>query len=301
MTYGYPPPFGAVTGEAVTLELRPARLGSRTIAFLLDLVVQLVLFFGLVIAYAVVGINLDDDVAATLFLVLLLFCAFGYPIILETAWSGRTLGKAALGIRVVRDDGGPAPFTSILVRELEGVIIDKVATLGVVGIATMMSSSEAKRLGDMIAGTRVVHTRVPGHELAPVTMPPPLAGWASTVDLSRVPDSLGLGIRQFLSRASQLDPAARERVGAQLVAQLAAFTSPPPPPGTPGWAFLTAILAERRRREEQVGRVAAAPTYVGWQQPPPAYGAKPAYGAPSPAQAPPPPPPVGPGGFSAPL
>jgi uncharacterized RDD family membrane protein YckC len=301
MTYGYPPPFGAVTGEAVTVEMRPARLGSRTVAFLLDLLVQLVLFFGLTIAYFAIGFHLDEDLQTTLQFVLLFACALGYPIILETIWGGRTLGKAALGIRVVRDDGGPAPFTAIVFREVEGLLLDKAFSLGIVGISTMMASADAKRLGDMMAGTRVVSVRVPGHEAAPVLMPPPLAGWASTVDLSRVPDSLGLAIRAFLARAPQLDAAARERVGAQLVAQLAAVTSPPPPPGTPGWAFLTAILAERRRRDEQAGRRQVAPTYVG-SLPEPAYG-RPSYGAPPapPVARQPPPPPAGPGGFSAPV
>jgi hypothetical protein len=135
-------------------------------------------------------------------------------------------------------------------------------------------------------------------------MPPPLAGWAQTLDLSRVPDSLGLAIRQFLGRAAQLDPAARERVGNQLLMQVAALTSPPPPPGTPGWAFLTAVIAERRRRDELSGRVAsAAPVWTPAATataPPISYGNQPAYSPP--AAAPPPPPPApGPGGFAAPV
>jgi uncharacterized RDD family membrane protein YckC len=298
MTYGYAPFGGQVTGEAVELELRPARLGSRTLAFLLDLLVQFALLFVLFAAAGALSLHLDSDLSATIGLLVLLACFLGYPIAFETLWRGRTLGKAALGLRVVRDDGGPAPFTSIVIREVEGLIIDKVLSLGLIGILTMVSSERAKRLGDMLAGTVVINERIPGQEALAVVMPPPLAGWAQNLDLSRVPDSLGLGIRQFLSRAAQLDPAARDRVGNQLLTAVLAVTSPPPPPGTPGWAVLAAVIAERRRREELSGRVSSAPPIsYGGQSP---YVPPPAV-TPPPAAAPPPPPAPGPGGFAAPV
>ena len=83
--------------------------------------------------------------------------------------AGRTLGKAALGLRVVRDDGGPAPFTAILIRELVGLTGEKPGiTLGLVGIITMVSSQRAKRLGDMLGGTLVVTERIPGTSPAPL-------------------------------------------------------------------------------------------------------------------------------------
>lgn len=289
MTYGYPPLHGQVTGEAVALELRPARLGSRTAAFALDLTVEFVLLFLLSIAWGAAGIQLDSDLAATFGLILFLFVFLGYPVLVTAAWRGRTLGKAALGLRVVRDDGGPAAFTAILMREGIGFLLEKPGiTVGLCGIITMTSSERAKRVGDMAGGTVVIAERVPGQELGAVVMPPPLAAWAATVDLSRMPDSLGLAVRQFLGRAAQLDPAARERVGGQLAAQVAALTSPPPPPGTPGWAYLTAILAERRRRDELRHHRPSGPAVP---LPPPSSVHAPA---------PPPPAPPGPGGFSVP-
>lgn len=293
MTYGYPPPAGVVTGEAVSVEMRPAGLGSRTLAFLIDLVVQFALVFVLTIALAVVGVHADSDLADTLIFIAYLFPLVFYPVILETLWRGRTLGKAALGLRVVRDDGGPAPFTSIFFRELVGLLLEKPGiSLGIVGVITMLSSERSRRVGDLFAGTMVVTERIPGRDSAPIVMPPPLAGWAATLDLSRLPDSLGLGIRQFLGRAGELDQAARERVGAQLVAQVAAVTSPPPPPGTPGWAYLSAIVAERRRREEWARRPPDGPAVAA---PAPILGHYPVV---SPQAPPPPPPPIG--GFSTP-
>jgi uncharacterized RDD family membrane protein YckC len=295
MTYGYPPLPGAVTGEAVSVELRAARLGSRTVALAIDVVVQFALFFVLALVAGRVASGIDTDLAGTLALVVVLVIVFGYPIAIETLWRGRTLGKAAMGIRVVRDDGGPASFTAIFLRELVGYLMEKPGlTLGILPIVLITGSERAKRLGDMLAGTVVISTRIPGTDPGPVAMPPPLAGWAAAADLSRVPDSLGLGIRQFLGRASQRDAAARERVGGELVAQLTRFVSPPPPPGTPGWAYLTAVLAERRRRDELARHQPATPTY---RAPTTSYGPPPATRS----APPPPPPPPGPGGFSAPV
>ena len=300
MVYGYPPLPGAVTGEAVTLELRPARLGSRTIALAIDFLVQGLLAFVLTLGLGSIASNADSDLADTILLIVELLIVFGYPIIIETIWGGRTLGKAALGLRVVRDDGGPASFSSIFVRELVGYLLEKPGiSLGILGAVLMTSSERAKRLGDMLAGTIVISTRIPGGTPAPVPMPPPLAGWAANADLSQVPDSLGLGIRQFLGRSEQLNTASRERVGGDLVEQLRRFVSPPPPPGTPGWAFLSAVVAERRRRDELARSQNAAPTYTPVDTG--AWGSVPSFSQPQQRQAPPPPPPApGPGGFIAP-
>ncbi len=298
MTYGYSAPGTHVTGEAVTLELPVARLGSRTLAVFIDLILESVLFFGLALGFAALPLNLDSDLQGTFVLLLFLAVLVGYPVFTTMLFHGRTIGKMVMGLRVLRDDGGPASFTAVLMREGVGVLLEKPGiTLGVCAILTSMGSERAKRLGDMVGGTIVVLERVPQQNLAPVMMPPPLAGWAATVDLSRIPDSLGMGIRQFLARAPQLDPAARERVGGQLAAQVAALTSPPPPPGTPGWAFLTAVLAERRRREELR---AHRPTGPAAPLPPPVMGGQPTgYG--TPASAPPQGPPApGPGGFPVP-
>ena len=157
---------------------------------------------------------------------------------------GRTPGKAALGIRVVRDDGGPMRFRHALVRG----IMWPLESWGPALVASIISK-RGKRFGDMLAGTIVVQERIPGGTATPTQMPPPLAWWATTLDLSRFGDDIALACRQFLSRQHELNPASRDAMGGQLVAAVMACTTPPPPPGTPGWAYLSAVLAERRRRE----------------------------------------------------
>lgn len=276
-----------VTGDAVVLELRLAKLASRSLALAIDLAAQLsVLFLGTFVIGGV-ALSADSALAAAITLVLLVAVVVGYPVAMETATRGRTLGKLALGLRVVREDGGPVRFRHAFVRGLLAVV-EIWISVGSIALITSLASAQGKRLGDFLAGTLVVRERVPVTGQAVTPMPPQLAGWASGLDLSGVPDDLALAARQFLSRAAELSPAAREDMGSRIVAALAAVTAPAPPPGTPPWAFLAAVLAERRRRE--LVRLGAPPG--------PTYGYAPSPLPPPAAPAPPPPvaptPPPGP-------
>jgi uncharacterized RDD family membrane protein YckC len=247
---------GLVSGEGVALDLARAGVGSRIVAAGLDLLVQLGALLVLLIVDGVVGAG-DDALLTALVLVELVLVVAGYPIVAEWLTRGRTLGKAAMGLRVVRDDGGPIAFRQALVRGLAGLLIEKPGLLAplstAAGLLTMVFSSTSKRIGDFMAGTFVVNERAaaPSALMAPVLeIPPPLRGWAASLDLTRLDDQLALGLRQFVLRASQFSPAAREGMGADFRSRVLAVISPPPPAGTPTPALLVAVLAERRRRSE---------------------------------------------------
>lgn len=273
-----------VTGEAVALDLRLAALPSRALAALLDLLVQLAGAFLLSVLLSGLQFQLESALQAALAVVLYVAVLVGYPVAAETLWRGRTIGKAALGLRVVRDDGGPIRFRQALVRGLVGGIVEKPGVLlftVVIAVVSSMASRRGKRLGDVLAGTVVLQERVPVRGGPVAVMPPTLAGWASTLDLSGLPDDLALASRQLLARASQLDDRARDELGGRLVAAVGAAVRPPSPPGTTGWEFLSAVLAERRRREEERLRS---------QMPAPSRAPAPTVGAaPSSASAPVPP------------
>jgi uncharacterized RDD family membrane protein YckC len=258
-----------VTGEAVTIDLRVARLGSRLIAGIVDVSLELVVL--LMLAWVTFRIVVPDNAAlvATLYLLTTVVVLVGYPVTTETLWKGRTVGKAAMGLRVVRDDGGPIRFRHALVRGLLGVVVEKPGALvALPGVISMLISERSKRLGDILAGTVVLQERIPRANTAPVTMPPQLAPWASTLDLSSFGDALALAVRQFLGRLPDLSPEARERIGTELAAFVHAVVTPPPPPGTPGPAYLAAVLAERTARAHQ--RLAGGPPawYPGAHQHP---------------------------------
>ena len=237
-----------VIGEAVPVDLRIARVGSRTVVAILDTLVCLAATFVLLGVLRPVLAASDDALQVAINLIVLVGIWVGYPVAAETLWNGRTLGKAAMGVRVVRDDGGPVRFRHALVRGLLWFLVEMPILF--IPILTSMVSSRAKRVGDLLAGTVVIQERVPTQSVSVPPMPPALAGWAATLDLARLTNELALSARSFLGRAHQLSPAAREHLGGQMVALVQAVVTPPPPPGTPGWAYLAAVLQERRRREE---------------------------------------------------
>jgi uncharacterized RDD family membrane protein YckC len=244
-----------VTGEAVALELRLAQLPSRTVAAALDFAVM-GLAYALLLIVTLQVMAPSDPAATTAAVYLMLVAVFlGYPLVLETVLRGRTLGKLAMGLRVVRADAGPITFRQALVRAVTGLVLERpgVLLLGsgpALAFLVMLFSGSGKRIGDMAAGTVVIQERIGTQPYFATYLPPPLVGWVAVLDLTALDDRLGLSIRQFLSRVDQLDPVAREVVGHQLLADVLSRISPPPPPGTPGWAVMSAVLAERRRREE---------------------------------------------------
>ncbi|WP_163015905.1 RDD family protein, partial [Streptomyces sp. Tu 4128] len=149
-----------VTGEAVALELRPARLPSRALAVLLDLAVAVAVYIAVTIALVASTASLDMAAQTALSIAVFVLVLVGGPIAVETLSHGRSLGKMACGLRVVRDDGGPIRFRHALVRGLIGVI-EILMTFGVVACIASLVSARGRRLGDVFAGTLVVRERVP--------------------------------------------------------------------------------------------------------------------------------------------
>ncbi len=249
-----------VTGEAVVLELRLARPATRAIALFVDLVLELVAFALLLLPVAAVtGDGASESLVAGLVIACLVLTFVGYTTAMETLTRGKTVGKYALGLRVVRDDGGPVRFRQAFVRALCGVFVDFFTTMGCVGFLTAMLNARGKRIGDILAGTVVLRERAPRTHDPHLEVPAGLAAWAAQAELSRVPDNLALSARSYLGRYHDLDPAAREALGNRLAGAVAGYVSPTPPPGVLAWAYLSAVLAERRRREFD-RRQAAAPS-----------------------------------------
>ncbi|NKY16451.1 RDD family protein [Streptomyces somaliensis] len=250
-----------VTGDAVVLGLRPARLPSRALALLIDLVVVWTAYLLVSLVLALATASLDEAALAAVSAASFLLVLVGGPIAVETLSHGRSLGKMACGLRVVRDDGGPIRFRHALVRGLVG-IVEILMSFGVIACIASLVSARGRRVGDVFAGTLVVRERVPVGRTAPVPPPPPwLAGRFAQLDLSGVPDALWLGIRQYLTRMRELDPEAGGMLAERLADELAARTGTPAPPGVPAAAFLAAVVHERRVRDAR--RVAPAGAGAG--------------------------------------
>jgi uncharacterized RDD family membrane protein YckC len=239
---------GIITGEGVLLDARPASAATRLLAALLDLVVlAVVVFIGLIAVGAVAGSG-SEQVGRILVVVIAATVMVVIPTTVDTLTRGRSLGKMALGIQIVRDDGGPIVFRQSFVRALVGVG-ELWLTFGSVALICSIVHPRGKRVGDILAGTYAVRVRGSAPVRPPVVMPPGLASWARTADVARLPDGLALSVRQFLGRAAGLHPASRVQLGSQLTSEVQRYVNPLPPLGTHPEAFLAAVLAERRDRE----------------------------------------------------
>jgi uncharacterized RDD family membrane protein YckC len=252
-----------VTGEAVALDVPCARFPSRLAALGIDLLIQFTLMIILlvIVSAGASAAGLDTAATSALAITVVVLSLIGYPILWETTTRGRSPGKFALGLRVVGDDGGPERFRQALVRGL-ATIVDfwLVPFIGVPALICSLLSARGKRLGDVFAGTFVIQQRLParrGVAAGPPVMPPELASWAAGLELSGLTDHTAAMARGYLGRLPELTPAAQAELGNRISAAVQAQTAPPPPPGTPVPSYLTAILAERHRREH--ARLMTAP------------------------------------------
>ncbi|MGW2564525.1 RDD family protein [Streptomyces sp. NPDC001514] len=254
---------GVVTGDAVVLGLRPARLPSRALALAIDLAVVWAAYLLISIGLAIATASLDEAAVTAMSIATFVLVLVGAPIAVETLSHGRSLGKMACGLRVVRDDGGPIRFRHALVRGAMGVV-EILMTFGVIACIASLVSARGRRIGDVFAGTLVVRERVPAARAVPVPPPPPwLVGRFAELDLSGVPDELWLAIRQYLTRMNQLDAEVSLSLAGRLADDLVARTGAPAPAGVPAAAYLAAVVNERQAREARRAFAAAGAARAG--------------------------------------
>jgi uncharacterized RDD family membrane protein YckC len=247
-----------VTGEAVVLEVPCARFPSRLLALGIDMAIQVIL---LVVLFVIVGVaagSVDLASAAAIGLTVLVAVIVGYPVLWETLTRGASPGKYALGLRVVGDDGGPERFRQALVRGLAAVV-EIWLLFGFPALVSSLLSDRGKRLGDIFAGTFVVQQRLPSRQNAAPLPPvnPVLVHWGAGLEMSGLTEQTAETARRYLARLPELTPAARAELGQRIASAVSAQVSPPPPPGTPVTDYLSAVLTERRNREN--ARLAPGP------------------------------------------
>jgi len=235
-------------GEGVAIDARPASFAVRMLGALLDLVIMLVVLWLTMMLVTVVSLQVDVAASSAIGIALVIFFLVVLPTTIETLMRGRSVGKLATGIRIIRDDGGPIRFRHAFIRALVGVG-EIYLTGGSVALIASMVHPKGKRVGDMLAGTYAVRVRGGQRAMPPIIMPPELAGWARHADIRRLPDGLALRARQLLGRAATLHPGSRVRLGMELAGEVESYVAPGPPVGTHPERFMAAVLAERRDRE----------------------------------------------------
>ena len=139
------------TPEGVALRLPAAGPVPRALAWAIDLGIRLCLLSACAMLFSVLGR------AGMGFYLLALFLVFwAYPIVCEGLWNGQTPGKRALELRVVSSDGAPVGWLAACVRNLMRTV-DMLPFGYACGLLAGLADPWGRRLGDLVAGTMVVH------------------------------------------------------------------------------------------------------------------------------------------------
>ncbi len=257
-----------VTGEAVALDLRASSFVLRAAGAMIDFLV----YFGGYIAIMLVLLNLSDKLGldqaaiAAIAVSVLVLCIVVIPTAVETLTQGKSLGKLAIGARIVRDDGGSIGFRHAFIRALTGVF-EVYITLGGLAAVIALLNGRAKRMGDLVAGTYSQNERVSAFTPPVFGVPAQLLAWSLTADVARMPDALARRVAQFLAQAGGLTPTTRDRLSRELATEVSIYVSPVP--STNAELFLAAVAALRRNREfaalelERAGLTRLAPVLTG--------------------------------------
>lgn len=240
-----------ITGDAVLLDLRTASFAARMLAAVIDGALQLgILVLGTVaVAFAAARADLDDGLVAAAILTVSVLAYVGYPVLSELLLRGRSVGRLAMGTRVVRDDGGPVHVRQSLIRAVMAML-EIWSTAGSLALACSVIDRRSRRLGDLLAGTVVIQERMRDLEPERLQVPPALSSWAATADVGKLPLTLMQDIRSFLPRSGSIHPTSRRQISRDLLHRTLPHVAPAPPPGTDPEEFLAAVVAERSRRDE---------------------------------------------------
>ncbi|MEH7502632.1 RDD family protein [Neobacillus drentensis] len=154
------------TPEFVSIQFQIAGLGSRSAAFIIDqLLLMVVNILSLIVLFFVLdGMStmeffmVGNSLPIAITIIALFLVNWGYFFACEFFSGGRTLGKKLMGIRVIQENGHSITLLSSFIRNLLR-IIDSLPTAYFLAIIMVFFHSKHKRLGDIVAGTIVVHER----------------------------------------------------------------------------------------------------------------------------------------------
>jgi uncharacterized RDD family membrane protein YckC len=210
------------TPEQVALELPVAGIGSRFLAIAVDTLLQVALYIGgalLVLAGVFIfgrAANAFFVIGSVVFILFMFLMYWGYFVVFEILWSGRTPGKRYAGIRVIKESGRPINAYEAIGRNVLRVIDFLPAGYGV-GLFVMLLNRHSRRLGDYVAGTVVVYERQLA-ELRPTWLDGERG--AAHPGFSRVtPQELAL-VEAYLQRRFDLDPLVRDERSEQIAQRI---------------------------------------------------------------------------------
>ncbi|MFN0243557.1 MAG: RDD family protein [Planctomycetota bacterium] len=158
------------TSEGVYLRRDIAGAGSRLAAALIDASILIGLYCLTLLTIAVASQADATGVSRFLAGVLIggvLLSAVAYQALWPMAWSGRTPGKAAVGLRIVSADGYPATSLQLVLRALVWPLDLFPIVPASIGLISIAATARHQRLGDLVAGTLVVRADVAASTIEP--------------------------------------------------------------------------------------------------------------------------------------
>jgi uncharacterized RDD family membrane protein YckC len=209
------------TADHVVLRYDLAGGGNRGFAALIDFVIATLIFIGAFFMFSLFAGVVGFQGASPYFGIaaLLTFAiAWSYFILLEWLGNGQTIGKRIFGLRVIADDGAPAGFTAVLVRNLVRMV-DFLPGFYGFGLLAIVVSSRSQRLGDLAAGTFVVRAPRPQLDYFSLRTVTPI-GAGAQVETRTMPGEAQRLVREFVAREAKLAPDHRARLAKQLADRL---------------------------------------------------------------------------------
>lgn len=235
------------TPEQVALDFSIATIGSRFLALAVDTLIQAgaaLALLALLLAFRwitrITWTGVQPWVVAALLIGWYLVLN-GYFAFFEALWNGQTPGKRVIGLRVISVTGRPISAYEAILRNVVR-IADQLPGTYAVAIISVFVTERSQRLGDLAAGTVVVHERA----VAPSEMEPPAVQSAALTyrDAARLtPEEIAV-IEMFFRRREALDAYGRGRTARQIAARVRARLGAPPGPDDE--TFLEEVLAEYR-------------------------------------------------------
>ncbi len=245
------------TPEQVAIRFPLAGVGSRFLALLTDSLIQVAGYVVLILLLVLIATNLPKSPAPAggsgekwviAFLIILGFLLYwGYFTLFEAFWNGQTPGKKLCRLRVIRDSGRQITLFESMTRNLLR-FIDQMPGFYAVGVVAMWCNRQNKRLGDLAAGTLVVHERaaempvwsggasrtitaqVFAQAATPTPAAPPPVDLPADAVARLSADDLNV-IDHFFARAIDIDIPRREQLAARLAGQMTARMGVEMPPG----------------------------------------------------------------------
>jgi uncharacterized RDD family membrane protein YckC len=234
------------TPEQIALEYTLAGAGSRFLALAVDTVLQLLALLTFVFTLLAAQITAGTGFAswatwAQAVLVLAYFVLmYGYFALFEALWNGQTPGKRLIGLRVISASGRPVSVFDAILRNLLR-IVDSIPGIYAVGLVSVFVTARHQRLGDLAAGTVVVHEQ--GLE----RREPTLSASSAPLGVARLEAREIEALETFLSRRDDLPIHMRERTATQLAQHVRTRLTLPLEQQPSNERLLEELVAEYRR------------------------------------------------------